>query len=434
MSVSLSRRRWGQDLLRCFCLAIVIMGSEWCQAQTPLPDAIDIKQLLRILLEQSPRLAALESQVQIAEAGVTGAKVLPNPRINYGRYDLISGFTAAQFNGNQQQVSSVDIPLLIAGQREVRQRAAEQGVSAARAQAQLAAAELARRTWALFEQLLAAEARVRVLEDAQTHLQRVKNIVVGRAASGAASAYEVLRLSVEEAGIAARLADRRSEVTSNGGEIGTLLGFPGWFPRADGQLKPIGVSVDLATLRTLAEQRNPAVEAARRAETAANAAVTGAKRERWPVPVVSLGSTWTNSPDSLTSFLGLSVEVPLFDRKQGSIAKAHAEQQTALLTLAATTAETRAEVERATRVLTERQASLRSFEANALGQLESLDRMAEDAYRLGQGGLVQLLDATRARTDLRLTHLDLQEAVTKAEVDTLAAGGLLLDYLDGSKK
>lgn len=55
-----------------------------------------------------------------------------------------------------------------------------------------------------------------------------------------------------------------------------------------------------------------------------------------------------------------------------------------------------------------------------------MQEMAENAYRLGKGSLLELLDATRSRTELKLNHLDLIEAVIKAEIDTLSAAGLLI--------
>ncbi len=59
------------------------------------------------------------------------------------------------------------------------------------------------------------------------------------------------------------------------------------------------------------------------------------------------------------------------------------------------------------------------------GRLPALKSMAEDAYRFGQGSILELLDATRARTELSLRGVELTEAVVLAEIDALAAAGLL---------
>ena len=57
--------------------------------------------------------------------------------------------------------------------------------------------------------------------------------------------------------------------------------------------------------------------------------------------------------------------------------------------------------------------------------------MAEDAYRLGQSGVLDLLDVVRSQTDLQLTHVDQLAAVLEAEVDTLFAAGRIEDLSSG---
>jgi cobalt-zinc-cadmium efflux system outer membrane protein len=396
-------------------------------AQQSLPNTVTISQLLQLLKDRSPRMAVARNKIELAAADIAGAKVLPNPRVNYNRNDKIAGNQSAQFDGHQLQTSTVDIPLLIAGQRQVRIEAAERGVKAAEADVNANYADLAHQTWLIFAQLLANEERVKVLQDELQHLEKIKKIITGRSASGAASQYEVLRIDVEGTSLETQLADAHAAVTGSAGEIGSLLQFPNWFPHGTGHLAPLGVSINLDELREKIEQRNPTIEAARKAEDAADANIVSAKRERWPTPIVSVGSVWTNSPYSNTSYIGLSVELPLFDRKQGQIARAQAQKQQALLSLQSLAAESRADLERAAEILTQRKATLAKFESEALSRLPSLERMAEDAYRFGKGGLLELLDATRARTEIKLSYLSLLEALVKAEVDALSASGLLVE-------
>ena len=46
-------------------------------------------------------------------------------------------------------------------------------------------------------------------------------------------------------------------------------------------------------------------------------------------------------------------------------------------------------------------------------------------YRMGQGGIVELLDAAEARTEAELAGVELVESVVQAEVDLLGAAGAL---------
>ena len=74
-------------------------------------------------------------------------------------------------------------------------------------------------------------------------------------------------------------------------------------------------------------------------------------------------------------------------------------------------------------MLEERRAALAAFDRDVVDRLPTLRPMAEDAYRMGQGGIVELLDAAEARTEAELAGVELVESVVQAEVDLLGAAG-----------
>jgi outer membrane protein, heavy metal efflux system len=66
--------------------------------------------------------------------------------------------------------------------------------------------------------------------------------------------------------------------------------------------------------------------------------------------------------------------------------------------------------------------------------LPNLKQMAEDAYQLGQSSLLEVLDASRSRTETKLTYLDLLSDEINAELDALTASGLLVSSIEPSNK
>lgn len=389
-----------------------------------LPESVNLKQLVQILKEKSPRFAAEQTRVDIAQADVVAAEALPNPSVSYGRYDLLSGVNTF-YEGNQQQQTQVDIPVLIAGQRPARREAAARGVTAAEAQVENAYAGLLKISWQLFVKLLAVQERYVALQQSETELNRLKDIVSGRAESGAASRYDVMRMTIEGADLHARIEQSRTEMIDIAGQIGTTLSVSGWQPKAEGALQPLGVTVDLPAIKTEAETVNPAIKAARRQEDTATAIIEKAERERWPTPVISLGNAWTNSPDGMVSFAGLTVEIPIFDRGQGPIAKAEAEKRAATFERQALSSAIQAELERAALILVKNRENLTRFEHDVAGHLPELKQLAEDAYLFSKSNLLELLDASRARNELAMRRVELTEAVVLAEIDLLSAAGVL---------
>lgn len=389
-----------------------------------LPAALTLPALLDLVAERSPRLAIERAGVDAAEADRVTAGALPNPTLSYGRSRPAGGANTV-FEGSRQQQAGLDLPLLVAGQRGARLEAAEQGVLGARARAGLARSDLALRAAELFAGLQAAQERAEALATAHGEIERAAALVAGRLESGMASRYDLARVEIEVAGMAARLADARADAAEKAAGIATLLGAPGWRPRAEGALVPAGMQADLERLRGALAAANPQIVLARREEDAARAAVRRAELERWPVPVLSVGRTWTSEPFGAANFIGLSTEVPVFDSRQGPLARAQAELRGAERRREAIEAEAGVELQRLVEALRERREALQRFERQVDLRSPALRRMAEDAYRLGRSSVLELIDAARTRADAQVTAIDLRALAVQQELRILALTGAL---------
>ncbi len=399
-----------------------------------LPKAVTIQQLLQIVREKSPKYAVVRSQIEAAQAEVVAANVLPNPKITYGRYDQAAGRTGTQFDGLSQQNVTVEVPVLLAGQRGARKEAAERRVDVSETDVEVEYNQLVRDTWGLFVQLLAGQRRSAVLEEAQQELEHLQGIISGKENAGTASHYDVLRITQELQSLQARLEDAQTEVASTAGKIGVLLGFPDWKLEASGTLAPIGAPADIDALWQQVESNNPELESARRETIAADAGLERARRERFPVPSLFAGTAFTDNPYGNAVYTGFSVDLPVFDRGQGGMAKASAEKNAALLKRELLLASTKQELERAVTVLARRRDTLAKFERDVLKPLPTLKQMSEDAYRLGKSGLLELLDSSRSRIEIKLNHLDLLTGEIEAELDTMMVSGLLVATLEQPKR
>ncbi|MGY6275007.1 TolC family protein [Methylomonas sp. MgM2] len=391
---------------------------------TPLPERVTIEQLIAITRNQSPRFAALRQRIESAEAEITAAGVLPNPRISYGRYDLLTRHNT-MYDGHVQQQVLLEVPVLIAGQRGARVDAAEKNRQATAAEIEAEFADLVRQAWGLFVKQLADRRRAAVLEETSAYLGHLTEIVSGRNLAGSASRYDLLRIDLESKALQTRLETVSNDLAAEAGQLGVLLGLSGWRPQAQGHLDYLNVPTDLDHLWSDTVKLNPELESTRLSETAADAGVEKAERERWPVPSLQLGSVFTNNPYGNTSFAGLSVELPIFDRGQGAMARARAEKRAATLAKELAAAQIRSELERAVDQLSKRRATRIRFENDVVSKLNDLKAMGEASYRLGKGSLLELLDASRSRTETQLTHLDLVQAEIDAELEVLKITGLL---------
>jgi outer membrane protein, heavy metal efflux system len=405
-------------------IAFVLLLSSLNGFSQELPEALTLPALLRLVAERSPRLAVERVGVEAAEADRETAGALPNPTISYGR-SRPSGGASTLFEGSRQLQAGVDFPLLIAGQRGARVAAAEQGVLGARARVGQAGGELALRAAELFTGLQSAQEKAAVLTEAHGEIERAATLISGRFENGMASRYDLARVEIEVAGIAVRLAEANSDAAEKAAGLASLLGAPGWRPRAAGVLESSGVQSDPSAWRASLAAGNPQLNAARIDEDIARAAVKRAELERWPVPVLNLSRTWTNEPFGAANFIGFSTELPLLDSRRGQLSKAQADLRAAELRRAAIEAEVGSEMLRLLDALAARRAALERFERKVDVRSPGLRQMAEDAYRLGRGTVLELIDAARTRVDARVTGIDLRAFVVQQELRIQALAGVL---------
>jgi cobalt-zinc-cadmium efflux system outer membrane protein len=401
--------------------------------ETPPPDAVDLAAVVRLVAEASPRLAAERQSVAIAESERIGAAAYPNPSVGYS-YSRPGGGAQTVFEGSRQQQFGVELPVLVGGQRAARMEAAEKGVDAARARVLAGSSTLTAEAAGGYVDLLAAQEQIALLAAQVGELAQLRTVIAGREASGMASRYDVTRIEVELGGTRAKLEDARARAADRSGTLAALLGLPRWRPRAEGKLAPL----DIATAPPASEKEraaaSPAAVAAIREEEAARAGIEVARRERVPTPTFSLGRTWTSDPFGAANFAGVSVEIPILDSRRGPQARAEAQAIQANLRRQLVEAETAANLDRLSQVIALRRFALESFERESAQRIPGLKQMAEDAYRLGRGSMLELLDAVRSRYELQQARVELAAALLDAQVRYLALSGDLEKRLGGTAR
>jgi len=117
---------------------------------------------------------------------------------------------------------------------------------------------------------------------------------------------------------------------------------------------------------------------------------------------------------------GLSVDLPLWNRNQGSIAAATARIDAARAQLAATATMVRAEVAAASKSYDVRRRQIEEALAPMLKQADEVAEIAEAAYREGGWDLLRLLDAEQLRIETQTLYYQAlaQYWQSRAELET----------------
>ena len=381
-----------------------------------------------MLLRESPRMVALRANINVALADRTQAGLLPNPEFSYSRFVTVTGDNDAANDPDEFGLSE-----LCCSASGAAIRTAELEITATQAEVFAEYADLVIEARRLFATLLVREEMARVLAESLTHFERVERLVQGRFEEGDVSEYDLERIRVEVATFRSQLVGARAELADASGELASLLASPGWLPMATGALKPLDVRFDYAELAASMQQVHPRIQAARNREFAARSGIILARKERLPRPQLETGWWNAQAPVPNTAgalFVGISVPTPLFDRGQGTIARAQAEATRAAYERQTATDETQAQLQSALAVLSRLRQTLNIYEQQIRGRLPRLREMAEEGYEAGEIQIIELLDAINVYVEPQLTYLELLEAVMHAEIDVLSASGMVEAYLE----
>ncbi|MBN1209912.1 MAG: TolC family protein [Myxococcaceae bacterium] len=388
-------------------------------AQAPLTEEEYVARVLAASLEA--RVAEAEAALGRAEAVGVGA--WPNPGLEWQRERAGSGRRA----GESQDVLLASIPLVLSGRLGLEAVAAERGAQAADARLARARAELHREATLAFSAVLGARQRRIILEESVATLKRLSAAIAVRERAGEAAGYERLRIEVEAAAVedglrGALLEERQAQADA----LRLLAPEVQALPPLQGTLAPAREVPDGATLLAELEARRADVRALTLEAQGAESARRAAARSWIPDPTVSAGAQLLDVGQEGAGagyVVGVSLPLPLFQRRQGEAARAEARRALAEARRASLLRAARAQLTAALDAVSARRERLVRHREDVLARAEELRRITAAAYRGGSADLLVLVDAERAAREAHLTSVSLAVAVVTAEADLLLLAG-----------
>ena len=389
----------------------------------PVARAYSLEDLLALALRENLALESARAQAAGGRAGVATARAYPNPEVE------ILGSSArprapGSVGGGGSTVSvtqrienpalrraRADAATVVAQTAEINVRVVESGVFA----------EIKER---FFETMKRAEELDAAREDLRL-TEQIRDRIRVRTRSGEGARFDLYRADVEVS-LAAKQAERavthvdeaRARLTQ---AVGTNLTdnftLAGDFYRKTPQ-------ADYHALRNAVLMANPEIKRALSELGRAEKQVDVERAQA--LPVVAVRISRDDEPDMRTTRAGVVVSLPLWDRRRGPIDEARAQ---------AIKSRTDADLRRFVLVQAfeagwqQYQAALKSVQAlegGIVDQARTVVDIAEAAYRFGERGILEYLDARRqfraVRAELITARFELHAA--KAELERLAAHDL----------
>jgi cobalt-zinc-cadmium efflux system outer membrane protein len=169
---------------------------------------------------------------------------------------------------------------------------------------------------------------------------------------------------------------------------------------------------------------HPAVAESKAQIETSRATLDREKALRIPQPITY--AEFENQPDLRFWRAGVTVPIPLWDRRRGQIAEAKASVSQANAVLQTRRLELISALEKAYEQYQLADQQVASLESGSLRAAESAVDAAKAAYRFGERGIVEVLDAQRVLQSVRGDLLDAQFARQSALIDLEELGAIAL--------
>ena len=378
---------------------------------------LNLDQLTEAVLLNNPGLLSAQRARNTATAGIRSASAYPNPRLEYSAGNQ----SARQVGGVGGSLSTYGVSQLIENPwlREARIDAARSGERVSGFQAQVARNELVGQVRLRAYDLLLRQAEAAAAAEAASLLAQVNTRVRARVDSGEAARYELIKADAETINArslqeTALLQAQQAALTLNRLAAGALP--PQWTLDAALNETPRPLP-DMSVLRLDMLARNPELLTLQAEVDRARNNLDLAESSRLPGLEVKLSQS--REPDIKQNMLGVTLQIPLFDRRTGPVAEAGSELERARGRLDGRQAELEQQLQSAEKALEMARLRIRALSEGAIRDAEAALRVADAAWRFGERGILDVLDAQRVlrsvRADLLIARYQAQAARTELD-------------------
>ena len=387
-------------------------------------QSLNLSQVLSLLENHSPVIAGAQAKRDAAQAALITARAYPNPDMEVGG-GAASGIGPGALSGSNEQLyltQPLDLPFV----REARRKVAEAGIDSANLANQAVWVAIRAQTRQAYYEILRRQAELTIAEDNEKLLAQIRDKVRIKVEVGEAPRYEEVKAEAEWLNAvklretsSVRVEDAKSALRALFGAALPMDFEPeGELPAIDGALP------SLENLREEVLARQPILKQIRAAVDQAEARLRLEEKLRYPQPAIKAGVE--RDPGLEQWRVGITVPLPLWNQRQGPIGEARSELRQSQAQASQQELTVLRELESAYNRFRIAERQVVTFETGLLRGAEAALKVAEAAYRLGERGILDYLDAQRTYRSVRNDYLNARfdRASAWIDIDRLRASEL----------
>jgi cobalt-zinc-cadmium efflux system outer membrane protein len=395
-------------------------------------SVITLSQSLSMALVNNPELASFSWEMRAGEARTLQAGLLPNPEVdieveNVGGSGDRRGFDAAETTISLSQL------IELGGKRAYRVKMAALENEVEKWDYESKRLDVFTETTKAFVEVLAAQKRFALAEDFVRLSKRVAETVSERVRAGKVPPLEETKSKVvfstrqiERERARRHLKAARKGLAANWGSVSpkftSVAGnfeFIKEIPTLEQMNQRIDQNPDLARWKTEIQSRQ------------ANIAVQ--KADRIPDLTLAAGVRRFEETDDTALVFGMSLPLPLFDRKQGSLQEAQHKLTKSREEQRAIKIRVESSLDQTHQVLSASYLEALSLKNDVLPAAQLAFDVAREGYQQGKFGYLDVLDAQRTLFEAKAQYIDSLAAYHKLMAEMERLVGLNFDSSKSSK-
>ena len=407
-----SLRDHALSALRVVALALVTLATcvpVCAQGQSqPVVMRIDLNQAIRLALAHNHILKATETLVPQDQAQEITAGLRPNPQFVYD--DLFVPIVPSQFNGtNFNNITEFDVgasyTIERGHKRQARMKAARDLTTVQRSLVGDTERSLTYNVAQQFISVLLAKATLAFAKQDLESFQKTVNLGQEQYKAGQISEGDFLKIKLQLLQFQTDVSSAQVALVQAMASLRDLLGYdavPENYQVA-GNLAFAPLHLNLQDLQARALQLRPDLTAAKQGVTAAQSQYHLARANGKRDVTTSLYYTHVTGINS-ASFI-FNMEIPIFDRNQGEIARTHFAITQAQEQQAAASDQVMTDVRNAYEGFRTNREVVKLYQSGYLKEAQDSRDISQYAYQRGAASLLDFLDAERSYRATQLAYL-----------------------------
>jgi outer membrane protein, heavy metal efflux system len=410
--------------------ASIGVASVYAQPSAPAVQFLRLEDLERRALTANPTVAQAEAIARSVAGRQRQVSLYPNPLVGYAAEDI-----AAREPGRGKHFVWVQQSIITSGKRGLVQRAVAQEAVHAAAEQDMQRHRVVNAVRMGFYEVLGAARLVELRRDLARLAREAVDVSEELFNIGQADRPDVLEVSIEAERAEIELARAENELARAWQELVAVIGEPDlpYTPLA-GDLEAEPASVDETAVREQILKESPELRIARARVEHTKASLARARADRIPNFFVRAGAGYNRDRTEAGREVGaefrleVGVPLPIFDRNQGTIIQAEAQQRLAEAELRRTELSLRSRLGTVLRNYRDARRTVERYQQSVLGTAQQSYQLYLARAREMAAAYPQVLIARRTLGQVRAEYV--RALVEARHAAVLLEGFLLSGGLD----